>query len=31
MTKSLARQAVRAELVVAGYALDLKALGRPVD
>jgi adenosylcobinamide kinase/adenosylcobinamide-phosphate guanylyltransferase len=30
-TAALARRAARAYLVVAGYALDLKALGRPVS
>jgi len=30
LTKTLARSAGRVELVVAGYAIDLKAIGRPV-
>ena len=30
LTKTLARSADRVELIVAGYAIDLKAVGRPV-
>jgi len=30
LTKTLAQSADRAELIVAGYAIDLKAVGRPV-
>jgi adenosylcobinamide kinase/adenosylcobinamide-phosphate guanylyltransferase len=30
MTKTLAQTADRVELIVAGYAIDLKAVGRPV-